>query len=80
MNSSMQTRNRIISAVASEPDETTAPTRCSHRTANLGFVESAKKAACIEAPQHLAALDPSSAYGCVDWYLYPDPKPKHAAT
>jgi hypothetical protein len=21
-----------------------------------------------------AAVDPSSAYGCVDWYIYPDPK------
>jgi hypothetical protein len=21
-----------------------------------------------------AAVDPSTAYGCVDWFIYPDPK------
>jgi hypothetical protein len=21
-----------------------------------------------------AAVDPSTSYGCVDWYIYPDPK------
>jgi hypothetical protein len=26
-----------------------------------------------------AVVDPSSAYGCVDWYIYPDSKPKSAA-
>ncbi len=27
------------------------------------------------ARQSLPAVDPSMAYGCVDWFLYPDPKP-----
>jgi hypothetical protein len=28
------------------------------------------------ARQSLPAVDPSTAYGCVDWYLYPDAKPE----
>jgi len=28
---------------------------------------------------HPAAVDPASAYGCVDWYLYPDSKAEKAA-
>ena len=24
-----------------------------------------------------AAVDPSSAYGCVDWYIYPDKSAQH---
>ncbi|MGH8277387.1 MAG: hypothetical protein ACRETH_11900 [Steroidobacteraceae bacterium] len=26
------------------------------------------------AVSHPSAVDPSSAYGCVDWFIYPDPK------
>lgn len=29
--------------------------------------------------QSLPAVDPSMVYGCVDWYLYPDPKPTQGA-
>ncbi len=25
--------------------------------------------------QALPAVDPSTAFGCVDWFLYPDPQP-----
>jgi hypothetical protein len=28
---------------------------------------------------HPAAVDPASAYGCVDWYLYPDPDVENVA-
>jgi hypothetical protein len=80
MNPSGETRNRIISAVSCAPEEGADQTRYSHRTAGLGPVESASKAARADAAQHLAALDPSSAYGCVDWYLYPDPKHERATT
>jgi hypothetical protein len=28
------------------------------------------------ARQSLPAVDPAQAFGCVDWFLYPDPKPE----
>jgi hypothetical protein len=28
---------------------------------------------------HPLAVDPSSAYGCVDWYIYPDSEAKSVA-
>jgi hypothetical protein len=33
----------------------------------------------VAAGPHPGVVDPSSAYGCVDWYIYPDSKPKGAA-
>jgi hypothetical protein len=27
---------------------------------------------------HPASVDPSTAFGCVDWFIYPDPDPKSA--
>jgi hypothetical protein len=27
---------------------------------------------------HPTVIDPSTAYGCVDWFIYPDPKAAHA--
>ncbi len=33
-------------------------------------------AARDRARQNLPAIDPSMAYGCVDWYLYPQAKPE----
>jgi hypothetical protein len=37
-----------------------------------GTPESSGSAAGGRARQALPAVDPSSAYGCVDWFLYPD--------
>jgi len=79
MNTPSQTRNLIVSGVLCTADEATVQKLHSQPTAASGFVESAKKAARSEVAQHLAAVDPSFAYGCVDWYLYPDAKPEHAA-
>jgi hypothetical protein len=67
---SEQTRNAILSAVA-VPEE-------------LLILESSFRNSAIE-PVHVVAaphpteVDPSSAYGCVDWYIYPDSKAESAA-
>jgi len=37
-----------------------------------GTTESSSGAACGRARQALPAVDPSMAFGCVDWFLYPD--------
>ena len=57
MSSSTQTRNRILSAHPCKPEE-------------VLNVRS-------DSPEKLLSMnvtiDPSCAYGCVDWFLYPDP-------
>lgn len=73
MTPSSQTRNRTLAAMPCAPEDREARVRYAHPYGG-GYVESAKKAARTEAVQHLAAVDPSCAYGCVDWFIYPDPK------
>jgi hypothetical protein len=43
------------------------------------FPPSAPMAESAEATRP-PAVDPASAYGCVDWYLYPDTKPENAGS
>ncbi|MDB6009779.1 MAG: hypothetical protein JWL65_2029 [Gammaproteobacteria bacterium] len=67
---SEQTRNGILSAVPF-PEE-------------LLILESSFRNAPIEpahavAAPHPTILDPSLAYGCVDWYIYPDSKAESVA-
>ena len=66
---SEQTRNGVLSAVPvlSEEDVLTLVS-CSRYTTQTSAAVSADT----------AAVDPSSAYGCVDWYLYPDAKVRSA--
>jgi hypothetical protein len=67
---SEQTRNAILSAVPF-PEE-------------LLFLESSFRNTAVE-PAHAptapfpTTLDPSLAYGCVDWYMYPDSKVEDVA-
>jgi hypothetical protein len=53
-----QTRNAVLSAVPF-PEE-------------LLLLKSEPVAQVHPTSAHPPAVDPSSAYGCVDWYLYPD--------
>ena len=67
---SEQTPNAILSAVPF-PEE-------------LLILESSFRNAAIEparavAVPHPTTVDPSLAYGCVDWYIYPDSKPDSVA-
>jgi hypothetical protein len=80
MNTPSQTRNRTVSAVLSSADEAAVQQLHCQPTAGSGFLQTAKEAAHAEVAQHLAPVDPSFAFGCVDWYLYPDAKPEHAPT
>jgi hypothetical protein len=67
---SEQTRNAILSAVPF-PEE-------------LLILESSFRNTATE-PEHAGAaphpttVDPSLAYGCVDWYMYPDSKVESVA-
>jgi hypothetical protein len=62
---SQQTRNAVLSAVPFLPEDRVA------MKALFGYGVSQTLEV---ASAHPAAIDPSSAYGCVDWFLYPDPK------
>jgi hypothetical protein len=67
---SEQTRNAVLSAVPFLPEDLAAmKTLFGYGAAQTPEVTIA----------HPAAVDPSSAYGCVDWYLYPDSKVDSAA-
>ncbi len=74
MSPSTQTRSRILPTMPCPPEAKESRGRYAHSVHGGGYVESAKKAARTEAIQHLAAVDASCAYGCVDWYIYPEPK------
>jgi hypothetical protein len=67
---SEQTRNAVLSAVPFP--EALLTMESSFRNTTSGSADPA-------ATRHPATVDPSSAYGCVDWYLYPDSKPESAA-
>jgi hypothetical protein len=67
---SEQTRNATLSAVPF-PEE-------------LLILEGSFRNTAVEpthtvAAPHPTTLDPSLAYGCVDWYIYPDSKPESVA-
>jgi hypothetical protein len=65
---SEQTRHAVLSAVPFLPEDVL--------TCNSFFRYSTsltERADDVAAP-HPAVADPSSAYGCVDWYMYPDSK------
>lgn len=67
---SQQTQNAVLSAVPLLPEDLLVmKTLFGYGVAQTPEVTSA----------HPAAVDPSSAYGCVDWYLYPDPDVKNVA-
>ncbi len=58
-----QTRNAVLSAVPF-PEE---------------LLTKSEVAAIVPASARPLAVDPSSAYGCVDWYIYPDSDAKSVA-
>jgi hypothetical protein len=60
-----QTRNAVLSAIPF-PEE-------------LLLLKSEPVAKVHPTSAHQRAVDPSSAYGCVDWYLYPDPPAESVA-
>lgn len=67
---SEQTRNGVLSAIPFPTEE----------ALNMrSFFCCTTERTEVAARPHPAAVDPSSAYGCVDWYLYPDSKPGSAA-
>jgi hypothetical protein len=67
---SQQTRNSVLAAIPHAPDELFTM---------KGFIRSAEEIAEMAKAAHPTVVDPSSAYGCVDWYLYPDSRPESAA-
>jgi hypothetical protein len=49
------------------------PAQDSRRRATPPVTGSLEGSAPARARQSLPVVDPSSAFGCVDWFLYPDP-------
>jgi hypothetical protein len=66
-----QMRNSVLAAIPYPPDELF--------TVKGFFPPAAETGSCAKAMQ-ARVVDRSSAYGCVDWYLYPDSKPESATT
>ena len=67
---SEQTRNGVLSAVPLLPED---------------LLNMKSFFRCVTEPSsdvgpapHPASVDPSTAYGCVDWFIYPDPDSKAA--
>jgi hypothetical protein len=67
---SEQTRNGVLLAVPF-PEQLL--------TQNISPRYTASESADAVGTPHPTAVDPSSAYGCVDWYLYPDSEAKSVA-
>jgi len=67
---SEQTRNAILSAVPF-PEELL--------TLESSFRNTATESPHASAAPHPTTVDPSLAYGCVDWYIYPDSELKSVA-
>ena len=67
---SEQTRKGVLTAVPFPPEEVLKM---------QSFFRYTTEQTEVAAGPHPAVVDPSSAYGCVDWYIYPDSKPKNAA-
>jgi hypothetical protein len=66
---SEQTRKGVLSAVPFPPEDLL------NLTSSFRYPIESSDAAM--AP-HPAVVDPSTCYGCVDWFIYPDPKTGHA--
>ena len=66
---SEQTRNGVLSTVPLLSDDLLAMKILFGRT---------ESSDTVPAPRS-ASVDPSTAYGCVDWYMYPDKKTSAAA-
>jgi len=67
---SEQTRNAVLSSVPFLPED------LSSMKTLFGYGGAQTPEVVVS---HPAAVDPASAYGCVDWYLYPDSKAEKAA-
>jgi hypothetical protein len=67
---SEQTRNAVLSAVPVPPEDL----QVMKTLFGYGVAQTPE----VSSP-HPVAVDPSSAYGCVDWYLYPDSKVEDVA-
>lgn len=66
---SEQTRNGVLSAVPFLPED----------LLNMrSFFRYSSQPPDANTTQHSSAVDPLTAYGCVDWFIYPDPKTGHA--
>jgi hypothetical protein len=64
---SEQTRKGVLSAVHLLPED----------LLNMkSFFRSTAEPSGVGTTPRPAAVDPSTAYGCVDWFIYPDPDPK----
>ncbi len=61
---SEQTRKGVLSAVSRLPEGLLTMKSSFRYPMELSDVASAP---------HPAAVDPSTAYGCVDWFIYPEP-------
>jgi hypothetical protein len=66
---SEQTRKGVLSAVPFLPEDL-LKMRSFQR---FSAIEPSEAVAVTSA----AAVDPSTAYGCVDWYIYPDTRTAH---
>jgi hypothetical protein len=66
---SQPTRNSVLAAIPLPPDALL--------NMNGLFPPVAQTVDSVKATRP-AAVESSSAYGCVDWYLYPDAKPESA--
>jgi hypothetical protein len=63
---SEQTRKGVLSAVPFVPEDLL-------KMRSFNQYNPTDSSEAVAVPQS-AAIDPSTAYGCVDWYLYPDAK------
>ena len=66
-----QTRNSVLAAIPYLPDELFTM---------KGFFPPVAETGDFGKAMQPPGVDRSSAYGCVDWYLYPDSKPESATT
>jgi hypothetical protein len=67
---SEQTRKGVLSAVPFLPEDLL--------NGKSFFRFNNAQPADAGATAHATAVDPLTAYGCVDWFIYPDPKTGHA--
>lgn len=66
---SEQTRNGVLSAVPFLPEDLLKM---------RSFFRYNNQSPDTNAAQQSSAVDPHTAYGCVDWFIYPDSKTSHA--
>ena len=69
MKLTLQAGNGVLSAFPRALDQTATQLPSSRPVADTTGTDAARP----------APADPACAYGCVDWYLYPDLKREHAA-